>query len=65
MYVGTTSVGSLTLGTNTAGTLVNSGTLNAEVPANSVIELRGKANSATMVFAATLEMQVAHDAVRT
>lgn len=65
IYVGTTSVGAVTLGTNTAGTEVASSTLNAAVPAGGVIELRGKANSATMKFTASLEYDVAHDAEAT
>jgi hypothetical protein len=65
IYVGTSSVGAVTLGTNTAGSLANSGTLNVAVPANSILELRGKANSATMQFTPVLELRVDDDAVPT
>lgn len=65
IYVGTTSVGAVTHGTNTAGTDADSGTLNASVPAGSVIELRGKATSATLAFAPCLELEVLHDSVKT
>ena len=65
IYVGTASVGAVTLGTATAGSLANSGVLNAAVPANSIIELRGKAASATMQFVSALEEDVSHDAAST
>ena len=62
VYVGTTSVGSLAFGTNTAGSVLHSGAINADVPANGMIELRGAANSATLVGAFSIEHQVAVDA---
>lgn len=63
VYVGTSSVGTVVFGTNTAGVVVRSALLNAEVPADSVIELRGKADSATAVGSVTLEHEVSPDAV--
>jgi hypothetical protein len=62
IYVGTTSVGAITHGTDTANTVKSSSQLDVEVPAGSFVELRGKANSATLVISATLEHQPYHDA---
>lgn len=61
IYVGTTSVGAITHGTDAAGTVESSGTINAEIPAGSYVEIRGKANSATMVNSYTLVYDVRHD----
>lgn len=61
IYVGTTSVGAITHGTDTAGEINTSGAINAEVPADSYVEIRGKANSATMVNSYTLVWQARHD----
>lgn len=63
IYNGTTSVGSITVGTNTAGTIVSSGALNTDVAADSFYELRGKANSATMQVALVAEERVLPEAV--
>lgn len=65
IYVGTTSVGAITHGTDTAGTVETSGAINAEIPAGSYVELRGKATSATMVNSYTIVTQVRHDAIST
>lgn len=62
IYVGTTSVGALTVGTNTAGSVADSGALDVEVPAQGMIDLRGKANSATMVLSFAVALQPAADA---
>lgn len=62
VYVGTTSVGSLAFGTNTAGAILHTGALDVDVPANGTIELKGIANSATLVGAFSIEHQVYHDA---
>ena len=61
IYVGTTSVGAITHGTSTAGTVQTSGALNVDVPIDTVIELKGKANSATMVNSYVIIRQIYHD----
>lgn len=61
IFVGTNSVGSITHGTAAAGVNQNSGTLNAFVPSGEPIELRGKANSATMVNSYVFIRDVFHD----
>lgn len=65
IYVGTSSVGAITFGTNTAGTDVDSGTLNVAIPAGSIVEFKGKATSDTLKFTASVEYDVTHDAVET
>ena len=65
IYVGTTSVGAITVGTNTAGSLLTSGAINIDVPQNGLIELKGKANSATMVVSLVVEHEVATTATET
>lgn len=62
IYVGTSSVGALTFGTNTAGTLLHAASINAAVPQNGTIEIKGKATSATMVGSFVLEHEVEFDA---
>lgn len=64
IYVGTTSVGALTFGTDTAGSTYSSAALNVDVPALGFVELKGKANSATMVHSYVFEHQVYYDAVQ-
>ena len=63
ILVGTTSVGEVTLGTNTAGYSASSALLNADVPAMGVIDLKGKANSATLVASFSVEHEVDPSAV--
>lgn len=63
IYNGTASVGTIVFGTNTAGTVLHSGALDASVAANSYVELKGIANSATLVGAFSIEYQTAADAV--
>lgn len=65
VYVGTNSVGAVVFGTNTAGSVVHSGALNAAVPDNGVVELKGKAASATAVVAVSLEYEVTNGAQET
>jgi hypothetical protein len=65
IYVGTTSVGAITHGTDAALSVNTSGVLDAAVPANTVVDLRGKATSATMVNSYTLEYEVEPDATMT
>ena len=60
VYVGTASVGSLAFGTNTAGSVLDTGLLNIDVPAQGVIELKGAATSSTLVGA--FQMQIQPDA---
>lgn len=60
IYVGTNSVGSLTFGTNT--TQADSGLINAIMPDNAVLELKGKANSATAVGSVNIEWEMLHNA---
>lgn len=64
IYVGTASVGSLAFGTNTAGVVVHSAALNTTIPANGYVELKGPANSATLVASVVLEYEVTPDAVK-
>lgn len=59
VYNGTTSVASLAFGTNTAGSVVDSGALDVDVPAGGFVELRGAATSATLVGA--FQLRVAKD----
>lgn len=56
---GTTSVGSLAIGTNTAGVTVDSGAINALVPAGSFIEIKGNADGATAVASVQINLQMA------
>lgn len=65
IYNGTTSVGAITLGTSTAGSVAVSGAINATVADSSFIELKGKANSATLVASFAIEHEVFHDATKT
>lgn len=58
VYVGTASVGSLAFGTNTAGVQKHTAVLDAAVPQNGVVEIKGKANSATLVASLCLEYEV-------
>lgn len=58
ILVGTTSVGAITIGTSTAGTTYSSGALDATVPALGYVEIKGKANSATMVDSYVIEYQL-------
>lgn len=58
IYVGTASVGALACGTQTAGSIVSSGALNVDVPQNGLIELKGKAASATLVASFNVLTQV-------
>jgi hypothetical protein len=64
IYVGTTSVGAVTLGTNTAGSVASSSAINAEIPASGHIDIQGKANSATLQASFVIEYDVVHDAVQ-
>lgn len=57
VYVGTASVGSLAFGTNTAGSVIDSGALGIDVPAEGFVELKGAANSATLVGAFQIQIQ--------
>lgn len=65
ILIGTTSVGALTHGTDTAGSINTSGTINSTGTANDYIELKGKATSATMVNSYSIEYEVLPDAVFT
>lgn len=61
IYNGTTSVGDITHGTDAALSVNSSGDLNVTVDAGSFIDLRGKANSATMVNSYAVMYQVLPD----
>jgi hypothetical protein len=61
IYNGTTSVGSITHGTDAALSVNSSGDLNVTVDAGSFIDLRGKATSATMVNSYAIMYQVLPD----
>lgn len=65
IYSGTTSVGAITHGTDTAGTQHTSGVIDATLAANSYLEIKGKANSATMVNSYCVEYEVTPNAVQT
>lgn len=65
IYVGTTSVGAITHGTDAANSFNTSGELNIEIAAQSYVDLRGKANSATMVNSYVIEYEVLPEAVQT
>ncbi|MCE2724470.1 MAG: hypothetical protein ACK51V_00620 [bacterium] len=65
IFVGTTSVGGITCGTNTAGVTVNTGAINAIIPQNGFVDIRGKANSATLNASLVLEYEVLHDSTNT
>lgn len=65
IYNGTTSVGAVTVGTNTANSIATSGVLDTEVAAGGFLDIRGKANSATMVVSVTIVEQVLHDDITT
>lgn len=61
---GTTSVGEIVVGTNTAGSIVSSGLLNTDIAALGFLEFKGKATSATMVLSCVIEEQVLPEAVQ-
>lgn len=63
IFNGTTSVGAITIGTNTAGSVAASGALNTDIPADGMLEIKGKANSATAVVSFVIEERVLQDAV--
>ncbi len=58
VYVGTTSVASLVFGTSTAGSVIDSGAIDVDIPAQGYIELKGIANSATLVGAFQIQHQL-------
>lgn len=62
---GTTSVGSITHGTDAALTQHTSGVLDTDIAANGYLDITGLANSATMVNSYTIECEVLPDAVKT
>jgi hypothetical protein len=64
IFNGTTSVGSIVVGTNTAGSVLHSGALDSDVTDNGLIELKGAANTATFVGSFAIEHQVYHDATQ-
>lgn len=64
IYNGTTSVGAITQGTDAANTSHTSGVLDVTVAANSYIDLRGKATSATKVISYAIEYEVLPEAVQ-
>lgn len=63
IFNGTTSVGAITFGTNTAGSVGTSGALNADIIADGLLEIKGKANSATLVVSLSVEERVLPEAV--
>jgi hypothetical protein len=62
IFNGTASVGSIVVGTNTAGTVLHSAAIDSDIPANGQIELKGAANTATFVGVFSIENEVAFDA---
>lgn len=65
IFVGTTSVGAIICGTNTAGVTVKSGAINATIPQDGFIDIRGRATSATLNASLVLEYEVLHDSTNT
>jgi len=65
IYIGTTSVGAITHGTDTAGSRHTSGAINSTGTGTDLINIVGKANSATMVNSYCLELEILPDAVFT
>lgn len=65
IYVGTTSVGAITHGTDAALTFETSGALDVVIPAQGYVDIRGKATSATMVNSYVIEYHTTHDGVFT
>lgn len=63
IFNGTTSVGAITFGTSTAGSIGTSGALNADIVADGLLEIKGKANSATLVASLSIEERVLPEAV--
>ena len=61
IYIGTSSVGAITHGTDAANTVNSSGDINSDIAAGSFVELRGKATSATMVNSYSIVYEVYHD----
>lgn len=64
IFIGTTSVGAVTVGTNTAGSTASSALIDSDIPALGMVEIKGKANSATMNVSLILEEQVLPDATQ-
>lgn len=64
-YNGTTSVGALTIGTNTAGAVLTSSDLATTLASGAAFSFKGKANSATMAGYYTIEWEVLQDATHT
>jgi len=65
IYNGTTSVGAIAIGTAAAGTVHSSAELDSIVAANGMLDIRGKANSATtLVVSLAVEHEVIYDAVQ-
>jgi hypothetical protein len=62
VYVGTSSVGTIAFGTNTAGTVVHSGAIDATIPANGYVDIKGATNSATLAASLAIEFNVTPDA---
>jgi hypothetical protein len=62
IFNGTSSVGSIVVGTNTAGAVLHSAAIDSDIPANGLIELKGAANTATFVGSFAIENEVAFDA---
>jgi hypothetical protein len=63
IFNGTTSVGAITFGTNTAGSVGTSGAINSDILADGLLEIKGKANSATLVVTLSIEERVLPEAV--
>jgi len=55
ILVGTASVGEIVFGTNTAGVVAHSAVMNADIPKDGLIDIKGKADSATLVASLVVE----------
>lgn len=58
VFIGTASVAEVILGEDEPGSVVHSGRIDLDVPANGLIEIKGKADSATLVVSLSIEHEV-------
>jgi len=58
VLIGTSTVATLAFGTQAAGSIIDSGPMSVEVPPGGAIELKGRANSATLVGAFQIQHQL-------
>lgn len=61
---GTTAIGTMTFGTQAAGSVVHSAALNSTVDASGYLDIEGATNSATLVTDMCVEYEVLPDSVQ-